>query len=203
MFSIRTHRRPPVSLALAALVALVACESPGPTGPAADPGPAFGGAGGTPTADIVTFADGTVIGEASLTRAGNGVTLRAHMEAEPDETFTVWAVVFNNPDACTASPCGLGDIENPDVGANVIRIAGGIAGSDGLHVSGRLREGDSSEALDPGAPPLMDAEIAELHFVYRSHGPKLPTEIDDQIMTVGGGCATNTCVDVAFSVHLP
>ncbi len=194
----------PSLLALAALGVLAACDGPGPTTLASDLGPNFSSVGGSSAVDIISFADGsTVMGAASLTRSRNGVTVRAHMAADPGETFTVWAVVFNNPGACAASPCGEPDLGKLDVGGNVIRIAGGIAGGDGLHVAGRLKEGDVSEALIPGAPALMDAMAAEIHFIYRSHGPKIPTEIDDQIMTVFGGCATNACVDVAFSIHRP
>lgn len=202
----RAFRRALCLASVVALVAVFGCEAPPPTGPGAtaDPGPAFATVGGPASVDIVSFADGTtVMGAASLTRTRNHVTLRAHMRAEHGETFTVWAVVFNKPDECAGVPCGIPDLFNPDVMANVIRIAGGIAGGDGLHVSGTLREGDDSEGLFPGAPPLMDAMAAELHFIYRSHGQKIAGEIDDQIMDVFGGCETNVCEDLAFSVHLP
>jgi len=184
---------------------LAGCETSPATPPeaAVDLEPAFSKVGGLNSVDILTFGDEEKIGDASLTRTRNGVTLRAHMEADHGETFTVWTAVFNNPDACATSPCAGSDLGNPDVGGNVIRIAGGIAGGDGLHVAGNLREGDTSEALFEGAPPLLDAMTAELHFIYRSHGPKLPTKIDEQIMEVFGGCDMNDCNDLAFSIHLP
>lgn len=196
----------PAVLALAILTA-AACDVQQPIEPAglapvgADLHAAPAGPPGT--VDILSFADDSKLGEATLRRDGNGVTLRAHMEAETGEAFTVWSAVFNNPDECAASPCALGDLGDPDVEANVIRITGGIAGGTGLSVAGRLQEGDASEGLFPGGPPLMDATKAEIHFIYRSHGQKVPGQIDDQIMTVGGACATNTCMDVAFSIHLP
>jgi hypothetical protein len=205
MLHIHGSRRPlPFLLAVVACGTLAACDGPGPTALEADLTPSFSSVGGSSAVDIVSATDGsTVMGAASLTRSRKGITMRAHMTADHGETFTVWAVVFNNPDACASSPCEEADLGNPDTGGNAMHIAGGIAGGDGLHVAGRLKEGDLSEALIPGAPALMDAMTAEIHFVYRSHGPKLPTKIRDQIMTFDGGCDMNPCVDVAFSVHLP
>lgn len=199
----RTHAR---FAATALIVALVGCETPPTTAPdaALDLELALATVGGLNSVDIVSFSDGTtVLGAASLTRTRNGVTLRAHMEADPGETFTVWAVVFNHPDACATVPCTADDLFKPAVGANVIRIAGGIAGGDGLRVAGNLRVGDASEGLFQDGPPLIDAMAAELHFIYRSHGQKIPTKIDDQIMDVMGGCDMNVCADLAFSIHLP
>lgn len=195
------RRTPP--LLLAAIAGAVSCQAPDATGPEPFLEVAADRVGGQSPVDIVSMADGAVIGAASLTRRGNGVTLRAHMDAEHGEAFTVWSAVFNNPEECGASPCGSGDLGNPDVDANVIRIAGGIAGGDGLRVSGRLREGDASEGLFPDGPPLIDATAAEIHFIYRSHGQKIPGLIDDQTMTLNGGCPPNACIDVAASIHLP
>ncbi|NIP57490.1 MAG: hypothetical protein GWM92_04745 [Gemmatimonadetes bacterium] len=198
-----TTRRVLSLLLVAGLAGTVGCEAPGPSGPAPEVELATARVGGPGAVDIVTFDDGTVVGEASLTRAGNGVTLRAHMDADEGETFTVWSAVFNNPGECDG-PCDAGDIfDNPPVGGNFIRIAGGVAGGDGLHVSGRLREGDASEGLIPGAPALMDAMTAEIHFIYRSHGQRIAGQIDEQTMSLNGGCPPNDCVDVAFSVHAP
>lgn len=65
-------------------------------------------------------------------------------------------------------------------------------------MTGQVREGDTSEALF--GPGLMDAESAEIHFIFRIHGPPLPTLLDDQIHTVGGGCGINACWDVGAAI---
>ena len=64
---------------------------------------------------------------------------------------------------------------------------------------------------------LMDAEKAEVHIVIRSHGPKLPGQVREQISSFNGGCVydgipedpilgeagPNTCEDILFAVHPP
>lgn len=145
------------------------------------------------------------VGDSWLTRTANGINLHLQTDQgflERGEAMTIWAVVFNKPSECAAGGCGEGDLGNPDVMPDVLRIAGGIVGGAGLKVSGSLREGDTSESLFPQpSPGLMAAMTAELHFIVRTHGALIPGEVQEQILTVFGGCGTNDCEDVAFSVH--
>lgn len=199
-----------VALSVAALVG-ASCDTPWSTGPeiAPDAQPTAAAMGGMAMmdagpVDILSFADGmTVMGWATLMRRPNGISMKAHMNAAHGETFTVWAVVFNKPDECATSPCGAADLGNPDVMPNVIHTAGGIVGGNGLQVAGHLRAGDASGGLFPGGPGIMDPMAVEIHFIYRSHGDRIPGLIDEQIHSVMGGCDQNVCTDVAFSVHLP
>ena len=200
------------TVALSTLVlAAVGCDTPGTTAPelTTDSPPTAAAMGGMAVmdagpVDILSFADGTtVMGWAKLIRRRNGVSMRAHMAADQGETFTVWAVVFNKPEECATSPCTEADLGNSEVMPNVIHMAGGIVGGHGLNVAGHLKAGDASGGLFPGGPGLMDPMMAEIHFVYRTHGQRIPGLIGEQIHTFMGGCDQNVCSDVAFSIHMP
>lgn len=201
----------PVVAAMLPLLLLVACEA-GPSEPELTTSDvpnvrlSDGSDQGAKTdhSNVMTFA-GMKVGDSWLTRTANGISLHLQTDRgflEQGEAMTIWAVVFNKPDECAGSPCGLADLFDPDVMGDVVRIAGGIVGGNGLEVSGSLREGDSSGSLFPQpSPGLMDAMTAELHFIVRTHGDLIPGEVHEQIMSVDGGCDTNDCEDAAFSVH--
>lgn len=143
------------------------------------------------------------IHKATLVRNKNGAHVRLRVWAPAPNTATMWAVVFNEPTECAAfpDPCGLGDLGNPDVMASVGRVGGRvIGGSSATTLTGNVREGDASELLF--GTPLLDAMTAEIHFIFRLHGPPIPGMVDEQIHTVGGGCGINTCGDAAAAIFL-
>jgi hypothetical protein len=150
------------------------------------------------------------VGTAYLNRNGNGFTVNVMTtDLTPGYTYTLWAVVFNIPGECTDG-CDEPDIFDPDVMADVLYIAGHVAGSNGKgNFSGHLMEGDDSGSIFPlpgvsNTPiGLIDKDAAEIHFVVRCHGPKIPGEVDDQINTFMGGCDTYTCEDIQFAVFPP
>ncbi len=65
----------------------------------------------------------------------------------------------------------------------------------------------------PSFGGLQDARQAEIHLVLRSHGPKIPGQINAQISSFQGGCTTNLppftevpdeigeCADIHASIH--
>ena len=130
----------------------------------------------------------------------------------------VWWVVFYEPGACGTSPCGLPDLFVPAVKADVLYAAGNVIGGNGTGNFGAyLSEGDDSGSIAslfglPAAEGLIDAETAEVHLIARSHGPKIPGQVDDQINSFGGGCSVELaggavpvnvgeCSDIQFSIH--
>ena len=157
-------------------------------------------------ADVFTFdnpdgtpAAGNVVGEATLKRSKEGVNVTIHTtELGPGNAYTIWWIIFNNPDACVAS-CAGSDLGNPAVEGSVMNATGRVADSDGnarfsaflpvgfMHTnpsSGNLRQ-----LLGPG---LQNVKGAEIHIVVRCHGLATGSDPSDnpveQISTLLGDC---------------
>jgi hypothetical protein len=141
---------------------------------------------------------------------GSSVTLERDSDAvffdgrarglEPGFAYTIWAVVFNDPAACSAG-CEGGDLGEPS--ASILWSGfGGVA-----NPAGKL---DFAIVLVEGSPPgqvlfgpgLTDADQAEIHLIVRSHGPASddPAVLEAQLSSVGGGCDIFACEDVQFAV---
>jgi hypothetical protein len=173
---------------------------------------------------VYRFADASeVLGaSASLVRADGNVamTLRTS-ELDSGAAYTIWWVVFNNPEDCVApipdiSNCGEGDIFDggelidngdgtygtPGVNVSVIFATGHVIGNGGVgNFGANLREGKSSGALF--GPGLVDAQGAEIHLVVRTHGQPIPGKVNQQIHTFEGDCDISICYDQQFAVFLP
>lgn len=134
---------------------------------------------------------------------------------DPGDAYTVWAVVFNNPDRCSDGVCGEDDVflapGVPDVGgpADPSVMWSGIGGV--ADDKGRLARG--TEILVDSAPGQvlfgdgLTTVDAEIHFVIQDHGEASDdaATLLAQTTTFLGGCdtdpATPDCVDVQFSIH--
>jgi hypothetical protein len=130
---------------------------------------------------------------------------------DPSTPYTVWAVIFNKPQYCASSPCGLGDLpispgHDPRLQASLAYVTGGFSDADGtLRLSGRLDRAWSgvkpTETLF--GPGLLYPNNAEIHFVLRGHGQ----EFGNPLLSIGsynGGCTeANPCGDHQATVHLP
>ena len=153
--------------------------------------------------------DCNVVGTSKLVRSNQGVTMNIRTSGlDPMAAYTVWWVVFNNPDACEGEgPCGPEDLFNPDVNGVVLYAAGHVIGSDGIgNFGGHLAEGDTSGDSPPAPFPgledgLVDASVAEIHLVVRTHGEAIPGLVPEQIQTFLGGCGVNACADQQFAIH--
>jgi hypothetical protein len=181
----------------------------------------------TDTQDVYWFADGSGTGgESNLTRT-DGMVLAA-VEAQgltPGDAYTVWWVVFNNPDACSAPGCGEDDIfadGNPENGLNVegVKAAGigvgnataNIAKANGTAEFGaRLKRSDTMSdhqilfpaGLEGGALLTASGNDAEVHLVIQSHGQaRGGPQLLKQLTYVEMGC-TPFCEDVQFTIHRP
>lgn len=172
------------------------------------------------------------VGTSTLTRTEDGVAMGLRTTgAAPREALTVWWVVFNDPDACSAPGCGSDDIfvdgdpagpldEDQIAAADIVAAyATGRKSSNQGTASFRasLAENEAPgtrEIIFGDGATLKDAAVAEVHLVVRSHGPAVAGQVDVQTGSFAGGCdvflappavpsAVGECADTLFSVHQP
>jgi hypothetical protein len=179
------------------------------------------------TAPVVTFADpeGDAVGTSQLVRTDNGVSVKLSTTGlEPGTAATLWIIIFNEPDNCTAPECGEDDLFRAEPLPDVMYMGGSVVGgTGGATFAGHRAEGDNSRSLwavlgvASPSPGLIDARVAEIHLVVRNHGPLIRGLIGEMTSTFNGGCpldglpvnqligtpGPNTCEDVQFVVHTP
>lgn len=154
-----------------------------------------------------------VFGESTLMRKPNGISAQVKTTGlTPGNVYTLWFVVFNNPESCEGGCNGPDLIGNPAVNGTLAFGAGAIAAGDGsITLAGYLQEGDTSGYPDdfpiqplPGADTGLavgNADGAEIHLVVRDHGQPVPGLVSEQLHTFGGGCDVNVCQDVQVALH--
>src|SRR5215471_12112004 len=148
-------------------------------------------------------------GAVRLNRTRNELWASIHVtDLDPNSAFTIWAVIFNRPEACTTNPAGpvhcsatdLSAVPNParasafNVGAFV---TGGSVGT--ANVSVHIRSGappDGAFVLfgigglnDNGVSPGLhegNGFGAEVHLFIRTHGGILPDAITAQLSMLNG-----------------
>lgn len=176
------------------------------------------------TADIYNVVTGDMIGESTLHRNGNGITVNFKTTGlMPGHAYTLWWVVWNKPEECaTPGACVESDFANAlDVEVQLLYAAGNLAGNNGKgNFSAHLKENDDSGSVHelfglPSFGGLQDAHKAEIHAVLRSHGPKIPGKVNEQINSYEGGCVVNfapfseipdeagECGDIIAAIHTP
>lgn len=172
-----------------------------------------------------------VIGTSAVVRNNNSVSARINsLELPPGQAFTMWIIVFNNPEFCATTPCGAPDLFNSAVQGDALFASGHVVGGSGTGTfAGQVSLGDASgSALNEiGFPELavglLDPYGAEIHVVLHSHGPKQTGRtLKQQISSFTGGCqvvlgnayaqaegpddipdAVGECSSLQASVHLP
>jgi hypothetical protein len=136
----------------------------------------------------------------TLQRSHNGVTAGLHTSGLiPGHAYTVWWVVFNNPELCDAG-CDGNDVgaalmsgSNP-IGIGILYAGGHVIGADGKFSFGaHLAEGSTvgCQTMPPFVgvcTALVDSSTAEIHLVLHDHGPPIPGEVQEQISSFHGGC---------------
>jgi hypothetical protein len=130
---------------------------------------------------------------AKLVRNQNGISFQIHTNSlTPGNAYTLWLVVVNNPEACTAHPCtGPDIILNPDTDSQVRYAAGHVAGGSGQGtLAGSVKEGPLSGWLPDRS--LNDSMAAEVQLVVNEHGPMLPEFMPGMIHTYRGGCSNES-----------
>jgi hypothetical protein len=159
----------------------------------------------------------------TLVRTESGLSATFQTAGLPaGESFTVWFIVFNDPDACTApiagvSRCGPPDLFNPAALGGAFGIGGHVVGGHGPStIAGSLHVGDMRDALTfgPGAPPAFPNALAnpmgaEVILVLLRHGPWTPGS-PEQLKTFwacnlppGPGSTPFGCLEIQASVHQP
>lgn len=171
-------------------------------------GPA--GAGARVDNLVYRFADGQAVAGSAATLVTNhaGATLSLRTAELDRGAYTIWWVVFNNPENCTdpfdpSFECGPGDLSSAAVKPSVLYATGNVVGGSGRAGFGaRLRTGDAAQALF--GEGLTNPTQAEIHAVVRTHGPVIPGMVDQQISTFNGGCEEGEpndglCDDLQFT----
>ena len=164
---------------------------------------------------VYTFADFNEVGSSILRRNPSAIQLSIETsELEPDYAYTVWWLVFDRPEYCSAPGCGEDDVFEDALagGPNKMELSilgaadGSVVSEDGTaDYRGLLRKYDQRKVFfGDGLDYPMTAEV---HYVIRSHGPAIPGLVKQQISTFNGGCDAGQpneglCEDVQFSVHL-
>lgn len=166
---------------------------------------------------------GDTVGEAwaKLTTDENGADLLLNTaDLTPGDAVTIWWVIFNNPEECAAFPqgtCGLVDLGDPDVAAEITYATGDVINNNGkAHFSAQLGVGHTSQEWFGNG--LIDPTGAEVHVIVRSHGQVIPELAANMISTFRGGChdddfitpgnpgyedgipGPNQCVDLQFAI---
>jgi len=159
------------------------------------------------TSPVIYLSDFTPVAGASskIVRNDNGVTVSVSTTVNPG-AYTMWMLLWNDPSQCDGSPGLVCDpaVDRLDC---VLFTTGHVVGNNGtLNYTGHRRVFDRSGALEPpSGPPCADGltnpQGAAIHLIIRSHGPKLPGQVNLQISTLLGGCDVNTCEDVQASPH--
>jgi hypothetical protein len=136
-----------------------------------------------PVLDGATFPlpnSGAVVGQATLQRTKKGLTVNVWttgLDEDPSAVYTMWWVII---DLYTGGVC-------------VQWAAGHPVGPNGTgHFAAHTKVGDTSGdtpswiGCDTG---LVDPATALVLVQLRSHGEKIPGEVDDQLSSyAGGGC---------------
>jgi hypothetical protein len=141
------------------------------------------GSSGTEQGDPVVGSSGTA------TVNNNGATIEVKATGlEKDHAYTMWVVFFSDQTTCGDNGSGNAGCNGDDLGgANGITYGAGavVGGSGNATFVARLGDG-SVGSLVPG---VYEAGVDnEFHIVIRSHGPKIPGMVSDQIHTLEGGC---------------
>ncbi len=170
---------------------------------------------------VFDFATGQQIPKAfsKMLRSEKGVLGFIHTRnLNPESAYTVWMVVFANPDNCSLGACDENDIFNED--GTLIVNPDGTFGTPGVDLSLLWVDGKVSSLKGaanfffrvyageaPGevlfGPGLIDVLGSEIHYVIRDHGPIIPELLEEQLSTFAGGCDINICADVQFAIHQP
>jgi hypothetical protein len=158
---------------------------------------------------VFVIATGEIVGTSQTVRNDGGVNyVLKTSQLTPGDAVTMWFGVYNNPDACAASPCDFPDALNPATEADFLYAAGHVIGGSGQATfAGHRSVGDTEGSIFSGVG-LLNPMGAEIQLIVRSHGPAIPGMTDEQISTFNGGCNPGEpneglCEDVQFSVHQP
>ena len=175
--------------------------------------PADAGEPVSQTTTMHTFPDGVPIPDTSATLTSFRHRARVEIKTvdEPLSTYTIWVIVFNNPENCVTNPdgevkCGLADL-GPDspAGNSIFWDGGGISDANGnLMLVSNIREGEipDGEGQYFWGDGLLDSMNSEIHVILRTHGPRARGLVYAQTHSFNGGCSVEpddglfACADI-------
>lgn len=165
-----------------------------------------------------------ITGTSTLHRNKNGITVNFKAEDLYPGAYTIWWVIWNNPEDC-GTPFACADSDFGFVEVEVLYAGGNVVGNNGKgNISAHLNAGDVSGSINdlfglPAAGGLQAGNTfdAEVHIVLRTHGPKVPGLVNEQISSYAGGCDTpflippftaypdeiGQCADIAAAIFAP
>ena len=130
-------------------------------------------------------------GTAKVNNNGAAIKVKA-TGLEKGHAYTMWVVYFSDQTECEDG-CNGADL--PAANGGVIFGNGQVAGGNGTATfTARLNNGDGADAVGNTPPPPFAfapyeaGENNEFHVIIRSHGPKIPGEVGEQIHSYNGGC---------------
>jgi hypothetical protein len=180
------------------------------------------------TSKLWTIADNKAVpgAKSRLFRSDDEICMNISTKALPEGAYTIWWIVFNNPEQCTSpapvggARCGSGDqLLNTPVNYSAVWATGGLVGPDGVgYFNACLKENTlpaPPQLPDVDGAGLMDAQGAEIHLAVRYHCEAesgTPALLGDQITRFGGGCTPETnfglgmvgdcpCANLQFAIH--
>ena len=128
---------------------------------------------------------------AQLVRNDNGVSVTLRTTGLiPGDAYSVWWIVFDNPDFPTMA----------------LNTTGGIAGGTGEatfagHLSaGEIPPVDGKSIVRRGDGNFDTTRTAKIKVVIRHHGPALPGVVPAQMSQLNGGCPPNACGNIQVAI---
>ena len=160
---------------------------------------------------VFNFADKSEVSGtySQLVRNDNTIAMELRTSnLEPKAPYTIWWVVFNNPEACSED-CDEDDIFGEDgkmslneaANISILFADGAMTDAEGNgNFSALLTENRPFGQVLAG-PGLTDTQNAEVHLVVRSHGELVPSLVYEQL-SYGKHCADCFKEDVQYAIHL-
>jgi hypothetical protein len=174
---------------------------------------------------------GPSVGQTELERSSEGLKARVKINANQlpgDHVMTLWFIVFNAPENCLGSPCGVADLDNPLTAWDFLYGGGIVTTPYKADFGGKLAANETSGSgfvefgLPQAALGVTDPEGAEVLLAIHSHGPAgSGAFLAHQISSYLGGCAvflgpggfasspddvpseTGQCSTVMYAIHQP
>lgn len=163
----------------------------------------------TQRSPLFLLSDFSIVGgQARLDRTPEGVAFRVTTRRLPTGTYTVWWVIYNNPENCAVpNRCSPDDVGNPAVLASIQRADGFIVERSRERVT--LQAGLAKSEETPFLPipgfanaTLLRPKNAEIAVILRYHGPVELDNLWAQISMyddLSEQCAV-ACVDLVAAV---
>jgi hypothetical protein len=147
-------------------------------------------------AEVHTFpgAPNDTTSGGTLLRNKNSISTRLALHGfDADSVYSIWWVIFNDPNACAGGPgaCNGGDFGPAD--ASILNAAGFVTGASGsANITAQLEartpaaglQVEFGNGLNPG-----NGYGAEVHMLFLSHGPAagLVGTVSEHISFTAGG----------------